>query len=254
MAMTHVESSIKIYFSSDYALFKMINGNRQLNEAKIKRIRNDIAKGTDVLRYCPILVKESKDGKLEIIDGQHRFWVAKVLRTKVWYIVVEDFSLHDIAKINSNTEKWKTKDYINCYIQQGNDHYKKLETFIHTYGLPFTMSVRLLSTGGIGADGGLHQGGNDDFKRGSFTVAHETEAIRFAEACKLFDSFYGWGSRPFVTAISMILKSDKCDFAELVDKFKNDTAALQKKNTAKEYLASLEEIYNFRMRTRRVIY
>lgn len=82
--MNHVESSIKIYFTREYSLFNMLQGNRELNNAKIKRIKFDIMGGLDVLRYCPILVIENKQtGRLDIIDGQHRFWVAKEMKSKV---------------------------------------------------------------------------------------------------------------------------------------------------------------------------
>lgn len=248
----HKESSIKIYFTNDYSKFRMINGNRQLNQAKIRRIENDILKGLDVLRYCPILVQEKGD-LLEIIDGQHRFWVCKKMKSKVWYIVVEDFSLLDIAKINSNTEKWKNKDYVNCYVQQDNQHYVKLDKFMQDYGVPLSMSMRLLMTGKA-QDGGVHENVLDLFKRGRFEVKFEQEAIRIVEACKLFETFDGWNSTAFITAIFTVLFGDKCDFAELVEKFNHDTSQLQKKGSAKEYLTSLEEIYNYRMRSRRVIY
>ena len=80
--MTHNESSIKIYHSKDYSLFRMINGNRQLDERKIKRIIKDISDGLDVLRYCPILVKVNGD-QLDIIDGQHRYYVSRKLKCGV---------------------------------------------------------------------------------------------------------------------------------------------------------------------------
>jgi hypothetical protein len=251
--MKHVESSIKIFFSKDYSLFRMINGNRQLNNNKIKRIRNDILKGLDVLRYCPILVKENKN-TLEIIDGQHRYWVAKEMKSKVWYIVVEDFTLHDIAKINSNTEKWATKDYINCYIQQGNVHYQFLREFMEKTGFPLSVTLRLLATGKVGGDAGVDEKNSDKFKRGQFEVLFEKEANRMVDAVRQFEEFPGHNSRHFIIAIELILKAGKCDFVELVDKYKEGTVKLLKRESIKEYLANLEEIYNYRMRQRRVIY
>jgi hypothetical protein len=179
--------------------------------------------------------------------------VARELKSKVWYIVVEEMTLHDIAKINSNTEKWGKKDYINCYKQQRNQNYIDLEDFMNMYSLSSTLAIRLLSLGNS-KDGGLHNNVLESFKRGAFVVKFKKEATRLIEACKLFDQFPGWNSNSFVTAIEVVLNGKKCDFAELVDKFNADPKGLEKRGSTKEYLTNLEEIYNFRMRSRRVIY
>lgn len=74
--MTHTEATVKIYHTSQYSLFKMINGNRQLNEPKIKKIIAEIQSGNDMLKYYPVQVKEN-NGRLDILDGQHRFYICK---------------------------------------------------------------------------------------------------------------------------------------------------------------------------------
>lgn len=251
--MDHKPSSIKIFCTKEYGLFRMINGNRELNAGKIKKIKTDIMAGLDVLRYCPLLVVENGK-RLDIIDGQHRFWVAKEMKSHVWYIIVENFTLVDIAKINSNTEKWKIKDYINCYISQDNKHYKKLEDFMDTTGFPLSVSQRLLHDGVITSDAGVDANTAEKFRRGKFTVEQEAKANKFVEAVRLFDQFPSWNSRHFLLAIEIILKSGKCDYVDLVDKFKANPGELKKQGSVKEYLSNLEEIYNFRMRIRRVIY
>lgn len=251
--MKHQESSVKIFFSRNYTDFQLITGNRQLNKAKIKKIRNDIIKGLDVLRYCPILVKEN--GRwLEIIDGQHRFEVAKEMNSKVWYIVVEDFTLIDIARINSNTEKWKTEDYINCYAAQGNEHYIKLKSFLKETSFPLSVTLRLLSTGKVGGDAGIDTNNSDKFKRGLFEISFQNEATAMVAATQLFENFSARNSRHFIMALDTILKAGKCDVVELVDMYKEGNVKLVKQESVKGYLTNLEEIYNYRMRIRRVIF
>lgn len=251
--MKHSESSIKIFYTKDYDSFSLINGNRQLNKQKIRRIENDILKGLDVLRYCPILVKEVNN-KLEIIDGQHRFAVAKGLKSKVWYIVVEDISLFDIAKINSNTEKWNTNDYINCYAKQKNTNYIELKEFLDKTKYPLSVSLKLLSTGKVGSDAGVANKQAEEFKRGLFKIQFRQQAYRMFEATELFEGFQSRNSRHFIIAIDILIKANKCDLMELVEKYKDGNIKLQKKDSVKEYLVNLEEIYNHRMRQRRVIY
>ncbi len=179
--MQHTESSIKIYHTKEYARFRMITGNRQLNELKIRHIMKDINGGLDVLRYCTILIKEVK-GILEIIDGQHRFYFSKKMKGGVWYILAEDMSLMDIAKINSNTEKWKDKDFINCYVQLGNKHYLQLQEFIDTYGFPISVSLTMLSRGYMVGEGGGTRNSRHRFRSGAFEVQELQKATDLAES------------------------------------------------------------------------
>ena len=87
--MKHVPSSIIINFSTDYSKFRMINGNRMLNNSKINRIIEQIKSGNNMLRYYPIQVQENGD-RLDILDGQHRFYICRKLQCPVHYILVNE--------------------------------------------------------------------------------------------------------------------------------------------------------------------
>lgn len=253
--MQHTESSIKIYHTRDYSMFGWINGNRQLNEQKVKRIMRDIADGLDILRFCPILVREN-NGKLEIIDGQHRYFVATKLKSQVWYVLAEDLDLEAIAKINSNTERWKNADYINAYVQLGNSHYIALQEFLDKYSLPFATSVRLLANGTLKGSDSNHvlESSMLDFKAGRYRANKVKEAETFVSALRLFEDFPEWRSGKFIAAISIILAAKKADIVELSEKYKRRPERLVKCDSAKAYLALLEEIHNMHERTRKVLY
>jgi hypothetical protein len=249
----HKESTVMVYFSTDYGLFKMIAGNRDLNEGKINRIMKDINEGIDVLKYYPIQVKENS-GRLEIIDGQHRFFIAKKLGRAVYYIVMkEDRSLFDIAKINSNTEKWKTRDFINCYVNLDNPHYKELDAFMVKYGLSATLSVRLLEEGevGYGSGGSLAL---ENFQRGKFEVRFRDEATQLADVCYMFNDFKHARSANFFQAIHKIMKANKIDIWDLVKKFNAYKDDLQHQGSWKDYVSNLETIYNKKLQNRVIIY
>lgn len=248
----HTESTVKVYQTNDYARFRMINGNRELNSAKIKRIKSDIAGGLDVLKYCPVLVAASNN-HYDILDGQHRFWVSKELRRPVHYIIADKIGLHGIAKINSNTEKWKNYDYLHCYIQQGIKDYEILRDFIEKYDITFSIGTRLLSYGSLSSDGGYC--GIKEFQNGNFKAVFCKEAANAIEACKLFDFLPFWKDRNFIIAICKIIngKGD-CDFSKLIDKVKDDADELTKGMNYKQYLTALENIYNKGAHTRKVIY
>jgi hypothetical protein len=247
--MQHVESSVKVYYARDYARFRMINGNRPLISATIKKIKQDIANGLDVLKYCPILVTQEPD-HLRIIDGQHRFRVAREVKSPVWYIIAEDLTLLEIAKINNNTSRWNNEDFMNCFTQQGNLHYEKLRAFQDLYNLPLSNAVKLLEYGKLNVAGFASK----DFQKGTFQVKFENEARAFVEQCKRFAWFKGWKSRSFMLALQKVMEAQVVMFPEFCERVEQHKDKLLAQASYKEYLSNLEDIYNIRLRERKRIY
>ena len=241
--MTHTESSVKVYFTKNYSLFTNIKSNRKLNNSKVNSIVNDIFNGIDLLRYCPILVTE-KGNKLPIHDGQHRFAAAVKARSAIWYILCEDFTVLQIAKANANTEQWKTKDYFNLYILEGNENYKTLHDYMQKTKLPFSCALLLLSEGTLGTNNGLRQNKNSIFKKGKFEVNYKDKANAFWELVECFKKFPGHNSRSFIIAIDIVVSEGKMNFTELVDKFNNNNPEKFKKaGSVEEYLTMLTQLY-----------
>lgn len=250
--MNHTNSTVQVYFTDEYARFKMINGNRMLNEPKIKRIIKEIKDGNDMLRYYPIQVQENKD-RLDILDGQHRFFICKKLKLPVFYILVkEQKTMPDIAKINSNVSKWKTEDYINCYVQHENTYYKLLKKFMEDFGMPLSISLLLLSDGHPGVEG-TAQGMTEKFQNGTFQVNHMDKAVELAEDCKLFYRFPHWRSRGFVIAIYRIKKAGLITVNELYNAFTKRPEMLTQQANYKSYINTLEQIMNVGKQKRIVI-
>lgn len=250
--MQHKPSSYQIYFSIEYARFKMINGNRQLNDSKIKKIIKEINEGNDMLRYYPIQVRENKD-RLDILDGQHRFYICKKLKRPVYYILVEeDKSMPDIAKINSNVEKWKSVDFINCYVAHNNKHYEILQAFLDEYHFSTSVALVLLQTGQPGAEG-AYPNITEDFRNGKFEANYKKEAFQLAEDCKLFCNFPNWRSRAFVIAIYRIKKAGLIDLKEVYSEYQKRPDMLTQQGNYKSYINTLEQIVNVRKQKRIVI-
>lgn len=239
--MQHTPSTTMVFQSDDYDKFNMIKGNRVLDMNKIKRILSDIERGTNLLALCPIIVVESKN-KLDIIDGQHRFIVAKKLKQTVYYIIGSSLSLYDIARMNSNTEKWKSQDFISCYVELGNDNYKKLKSFLeHFPKVPISTATSLLYSGKVTGGGSTFAGMTDKFQRGEFEVKTEKIAYNF---CKRVDEFtyeFKW-ARPFLQAIQKVIDSGKFSIDELIIKTNDNIDMLQDQHHWRKYLVNLEEI------------
>lgn len=248
----HTLSRVQIYTTKQYDRFVKMAGNRSLNKAKINRIKKDIDNGLDMLRYCPIIVAE-KDGKLEVLDGQHRLQVCKDLKSPVWYIMADELTILEIARVNSNTEKWKNKDYIHCYVSQGNENYRKVEAFMGEYGFPLSVALALLTKGVKTNDGG--EGSvQKQFQEGGIVVKYEAEARRVADIAKQFEGFSAWNSRTFVVAICKIMEADKMPMQEVVAAYLANKDKLQPQGNWKNYLAALEVIVNIGKSKRRILY
>jgi hypothetical protein len=252
--MKHQQSPIIIYMTDDFKIFNRIKGNRDLNHLKIKKMVRDIKNGTNLLPDFPILVSQG-EMKLNVIDGQHRLEAAKQTKRPVYYIIrKEQMELHNMARLNSLQEKWKPKDFIQCYIEKGISDYKKLDEFIALYNVPISVALNLLAYGVTGGDTGANEDITEMFRRGSFRCKHWKQAVEIIEECRKFAAFAGWNTRPFIVAISRILGADQCDFDELVKKFSEDPRQLQRHSNAKQYLTNLENIFNKGYHKRRTIF
>lgn len=252
--MKHFQSDVLVYHTTDYKIFNRIRGNRELNKAKVKKIVHDIMAGENLLPDFPILCSES-GARLDVHDGQHRLEAAIKTKKAIFYIIrKEQLSLNKMARFNSLQEKWKPRDFINCYIENGLKDYQRLQQFIDQYELPISIALNLLYFGVTGNDAGVKDDVSELFRRGEFKVKHWKQAVEIIEECKKFSAFSAWNSRPFIVTISKVLGADKCDFDELVDKFNKNPQMLTKHGNYKGYLTNLEGIYNKGYHQRRVIF
>lgn len=250
--MKHEISSVVVYQTTDYTKFSMIKGNRGLNQNKINKIIAEINAGNNMLPYYPIQVLATSN-KMDILDGQHRFFISRKLKEPVYYILVqENKTMADIAKVNSNVEKWSQKDFINCYITQGNKHYVKLQKFLEDYKINVGTSLRLLSFGHPGVEGS-----NPElqklFENGAFEVKKMDEAKAIAEQCKKFEAFPYHTDRGFVIAIYRVMKAGLVEVDDLVQAYNKNPDKLEKNHSQKQYLFNLEQILNIGKHKRIVI-
>jgi hypothetical protein len=239
----HNISTVQVFMTSEYNNFCMILGNRALNIKKINRIIKQIENGNDMLQYYPIQVR-CNNNKLEILDGQHRFFICIKLKRPVYYILVlEQKDMIDIASINSNVEKWSSREFINCYIQKKNPNYIRLQEFISCYKINAGTSINLLYHGHPGAEG-QNSALREKFETGKFEILKWDEAVEIAELCKLFSAFQFYTDRAFVIAVYRIRSAAKVNIDELVAVCNKNIEMLTKKHTVKDYIYNIEAIAN----------
>lgn len=243
------ESSVKIYWTKDYGKFRFLKGNRDLDETKIKRILKSVENGLEFFKYCPIMINQ--DGY--VIDGQHRFFVCKKLGLNIYYVIVPEFTLRQVAEMNNNASKWKDRDYLNCYVDVGIEDYIQLQKFIDEQKIGIGIAISLLQNQNAHGNAEVRE----SFRDGAFRIKHYDYAVGIMEIINRFHPFCAtYHTRSFIEALEQIMEGHEhaAIIDELIAKLEKHNLVIEQRSTAKEYLAHLEDLFNFRNSKRRRIY
>jgi hypothetical protein len=103
----------ELFESKDYGSFKELEYNRDVDPVKVNRIADSLKKFG---LTQPIVV--SKDGF--VIDGQHRLAALTRLQLPVHYVVINKYTVQQIAEINNTQYPWKLIDYVRSQAMLGN--------------------------------------------------------------------------------------------------------------------------------------
>jgi len=116
--------------TSDYSIFRRMNGNRGVDEKRVRGLVKSIQKIGWISN--PIIVNE----KMEIIDGQGRFEALRRLGMPVEYRILKNTGLEVCQVMNSHNTAWKTSDFVDSYADTGNENYQRLRQLSHMYKAP----------------------------------------------------------------------------------------------------------------------
>jgi len=245
MAEPHI-SSREIYYTNDYGMFGWIPGNRLLEERRITKICKIYNEGINLFPYVPILVTQAH----KVIDGQHRLMAAKKLKTLIYFMYVDDYDVAQIAKINSSTGIWKSKDYMNCWINLDKQDYCDLENFIKDYHIPISASIQLLMEGIIRTGGGQMEA----FREGKFKINHRESALKIA---RMYNDYLDISvmnkSRLLLLAVNTLASSDKYNHDEVIQKITTTGAKIELQDSAREFISHIEMLYNKGSHKRKLI-
>ena len=227
----------QVHKTTDYFLFKPIDGNRSKNVLHLNRLKKSMMQK---LLFTVIIVNES----YEIIDGQHRFYCIKELGLPLYYIVCKGYGLNEVHVLNQNSKTWNADDYLTGYCNLGIEDYLLYKKYKEKYQFGHNESMALLS-GKNSISGNICE----DFKNGKFKILDFKEAEHRAEKIWLFADIYeGFKRRAFVYAMLDLFDKPQFEFTEFLQKIKQQPSALTNCNESKQYITLIEEIYNYRRR------
>lgn len=240
---------MEIQQSKKYECFENIIGNRNLSVAKIDKICDDVNNGFNMLPYCPIVVSENEPGLFHIIDGQHRFEVSKKTQNPVYYVVCNTLTLNQIAQLNSRGERWKTTDFLNCYIKLGIPDYLRIKEIMHKHKIAIKIAVDLLMYNNPKAKS------TDTFQGGDFKCLYYNEAnVLLTLVNELFGQYTFSKDRYLIGAVQELEKQGLCDFEKLKYKISQAPMAMDKNASIKTYMSNIERVYNHKNSIREVIF
>ena len=156
----------EVHTTTDYFLFKALDGNRNLNLLHLNRLKKSIQEN---YLYTIIIVNE----KYEIIDGQHRFNVIKELKLPLNYIIIDGYGINEVQILNRNSKTWNCDDYLDGYINLKYPDYIKYKEFKNKYKFGHRETLSLL-TNSIGC-------GVNEFYSGNFNIRDFKLATDYAD-------------------------------------------------------------------------
>lgn len=238
----------KIHETDNYKMFKTLKGNRKVAQGHVARLRESI-KRRDL--RTPILV----NAKMEIIDGQHKFQAYRSLKLPVRYMVADDFSLPEVQQLNTNNKNWTAVDFAKSYAENGNKNYAEYLKFRNKYQFPHVSALILLNPKNVMQIESKHKAdfALRSFKDGGFKIADMNQSYVLANKVQDFSIYSGFRRRYFIIACLTLFATDGYKHAEMKEKMQYLGTRLQHFICVKDYLRCLEEIYNFKLGTKRKI-
>jgi hypothetical protein len=244
----------QVFETTDYSIFKELEGNRDLNELHVARLKKSFSES---YLFTPLLVNKN----MQVIDGNHRKKAAQALGLPIRYIILNGYGLREVQIYNTNMKNWKKEDYLKGYCDMAYPEYLKFRNFMRKYpdfGISSSEAILSYSTelSGIKKDTSVdfrYNSGNAPlgkiFEEGKFQIPDYEKSCSVADQILLLKPYYdGFNRRLFVTTIISLLKNTDINIPELVQKLKYQPNAIQHCTNVVQYKLMLEDIYNYKRR------
>lgn len=227
-----------IFASKDYTKFKVMAHNREINNIRVSKLASNMKKN-GWLSVSTITVNK----KNEIIDGQHRYYAAKVAGVEYKFTIVNTASTTEMMAINKNQRGWAKVDYIHGFVSDGNENYKILDSFRKSHpNFSLTEIMMFLVNGYKSID-------MDTFENGKFKVGSIETAELWAEQINSLKPYFpdGYNKTNFVRALIKIMeRRGEFKFKEFLHKVKMRPGMLYMCGNMAQYIDMIETLYNYK--------
>ena len=226
----------------NYEIFKKLQGNRAVQEDRIKNIINSINEVGYI--KSPIVVNE----KREVIDGQGRLEAAERLNLPIHYIIVPGIGIEECRAMNINQKSWGLTDYIKSYADMGQESFILIQKIIKEYedsgfklGLFFTALMKKNA-----APTKLIQNGTLNITKEDYKKAVERLDFVYNIYCKMDRSILKGRNQELMQVLIYCYDYKEVDKTRLIKLItdKNKLNTLKGWANISQCFQSLEEFYN----------
>jgi hypothetical protein len=228
-----------IHSSVDYDQFKKIEWNRSLNASNIRKLLKENQKKFQLHKF-PIIVTDD----FKIIDGQHRFEVAKKLNSPVYFIIDgNDYSFEVVHSVNKAGKIHTLKDKIEMLYMGGDEGAKTIYNVYDIFGKKFDVAlVSYLLVDGYSS--GNVNGSID--KNGSLVINNLDEGTEILYCCTKLNIEDKYSQRVVLSFNTLCRKSEKKPI-EIVNQINKNIFLWNNPRTKDKALEALCSCYNYRL-------
>jgi hypothetical protein len=251
------QSNIITWETDEYDRFNFFKFNRKVDEKRCISISESIKKHGFIL---PIQVVEI-NGVYWVIDGQHRFYAAKLINSIIKYTVLsykEEDIPYLVSDFNSSMKAWTGKNYFDMWLSLGMNGYIECKKIIDELKITYQEFVKIIFSkynpkkdfnGGASINNNSFKNPNyelsDNYKNRIYYVSKQMfEIINIDEGYrKLIDNYN------FRGAIIHFIMNQKNGYnhERLIERLKEEI--FLDKKTLKTYYGKIEELY-FKRKTK----
>jgi hypothetical protein len=242
---------MRIYETSNYDLFELIESNRPVKWVKVGHMREKIREKNLTSAYV-IIVNSKEAGKeryntdgtkFPIVDGQHRFLSCQLEGKKLYYMINDDITLDDIPQAASMQDSWNLHDYLHHYSTRGISSYKAFSGYMHKNGFPASTTLVILC-------GNRGQYVSSKLKSGELEITRDWAfANDFADAVSDLGEFINFNKHArFLEAFVEIFSNDEYDHKRMMTKLEFMAGKMRRCPDKEQHLDQLEKVYNYKSR------
>jgi len=246
-----------VHQTKNYDKFSLLFGNRDIKSSDVKGMVRSMSEVVDL--PIPILVKRTKDNKLEILDGQHRFAAAQQLNKPVFYIITEkDIGLQEVRTVNQAQKGWKLYQFLDSFIAEEitannvKGPYHTFKWFKEKYDLPYQVCFDLLAKKPM-----YTRSTTRAFKDGRFAVKNLTQAIREADfIIGLKEYTHLHKAHKFIAALLIAMRGGRFNIQHFMHQLKKPMcrSMMTERKTTELYMELINDVYNYRVNDEKKVF
>lgn len=244
---TKAVKNMMVYQTTDYEKFKIIEGNRNLNKANLRKLISSMKEEQLII---PIIVNE----KMEIIDGQHRYCGCVELGKPVYYIINEGYGLKQVKRANTVGVNWTNEDFLLTYMAEGNENYIAINDLKKEHGLQVNIILKIISAFLEKSTAHI----TNNFKNGALEVGLEEEwegVKHFCNQLEMFSPYKEYKASGFISAFLKLYFHE--DYSvEIMERQSRWITHFQPKARGSEYILEdfCRNVYSYRQTSNKIYY